>query len=119
LSVAAVVDAGSVGVAPISLDQPIRPDGSSLESLLADPDGGDPELVAIEHEQAEMLRAALGRLPDRQRRIVSLRWGIGGRPLTNAEIATALKLSPRRAQEIGADALYALRAALEPAPRGR
>ena len=115
LSVAAVVDARSAGLTPISLDQPIRPDGSSLESILVDPDSGDPELTAIEHEQAERLRAALARLPDRQRRIVSLRWGIGGQPLTNAEIAAELKLSPRRAQAIGTDALYELRAALEPA----
>jgi RNA polymerase primary sigma factor len=119
LSVAAVVDARSAGLAPISLDQPIRPDGSSLESVIADPDAGDPELTAIEHEQAELLRAALARLPERQRRIVSLRWGIGGRPLTNAEIATELELSPRRAQEIGSDALYELRAALEPVQPGR
>jgi len=114
LSVDDVVDARSAGLAPISLDQPIRPDGSSLESVMADPDGGDPELTAIEHEQANLLRAALARLPDRQRRIVSLRWGIGGDPLTNAEIAAELKLSPRRAQAIGTDALYELRAALEP-----
>jgi len=115
LSVAAVADASSAGLAPLSLDQPIRPDGASLESVMADLDAGDPELTAIEHEQAELLRAALAKLPDRQRRIVSLRWGIGGRPLTNAEIATELELSPRRAQEIGTDALYELRAALEPA----
>lgn len=114
LSVAAVVDARSAGLTPISLDQPVRPDGSPLEGVLADPDAGDPELTAIEHERADMLRAALARLPDRQRRIVSLRWGIGGLPLTNAEIASELKLSPRRAQEIGIDALYELRAALEP-----
>jgi RNA polymerase sigma factor (sigma-70 family) len=119
LSVAAVVDAVSAGHEPISLDQPIRPDGFSLESVIADPDGGDPELAAIEHEQADMLRAALGRLPDRQRRIVTLRWGIDGRPLTNTEIATELDVSPRRAQEIGTDALYELRAALEPASSGR
>ena len=115
LSVAAVVDARSAGLAPISLDQPIHVDGSSLESVLADPEAGDPELTAIEHEQAELLRAALGRLPERQRRIVTLRWGIGRDPLTNAEIATELKLSPRRAQEIGRDALSELRATLEPA----
>jgi len=119
LSVAAVVDARSAGFEPISLDRPFRPDGSSLESVIADPDAGDPELAAIEHEQAELLRAALESLPERQRRIVTLRWGIGGRPLTNAEIAKELKLSPRRAQEIGSDALYGLRAAFEPALPGR
>lgn len=119
LPVSTVVDARSAGVTPVSLDQPIRPDGSSLASVMADPNGGDPELIAIEHEQAEMLRAALGRLPERQRRIVALRWGIGGHPLTNAQIASELKLSPRRTQEIGADALYELRAALQPATPGR
>jgi RNA polymerase primary sigma factor len=119
LSVAAVLDARSAGLAPISLDQPVGPGGSSLEGVMADPEGGDPELTAIEHEQAEMLTAALEKLPDRQRRIVTLRWGIGGPPLTNAEIATELKLSPRRAQEIGTDALYELRAALEPAEARR
>ena len=119
LSVAAVVDARSAGLATVSLDQPMRPEGSSLESFMADPNGGDPELTAIEHEQAEMLRAALARLSDRQRRILTLRWGIGGPPLTNTEIAAELELSPRRAQEIGSDALYELRAALEPAEARR
>lgn len=113
LPVAVVVEARSERRAPISLDEP-RPGGFSLGSVVADPAASDPELAAIEHEQAELLRAALGRLPERQRRIVSLHWGIDGPPLTNAEIATELDLSPRRAQRIGTDALYELRAALEP-----
>ena len=115
LSVAAVVDARSAELAPISLDQSIRPDGCSLETVIADSGVGDPELTAIEHEQAELLAAALEKLPERQRRILTLRWGIGGPPLTNTEIAAELELSPRRAQEIGSDALYELRATLEPA----
>jgi RNA polymerase primary sigma factor len=116
LPVAAVLDARSAGLEPMSLHQPLRPDSSSsLESVIADPDAGDPELAAIEHEQAEILRAALGSLPERQRRVVTLRWGLGGQPLTNAEIASELRLSPRRAQEIGTEALYELRAALETA----
>lgn len=114
LSVAAVVDARQAGLAPISLDQSVLPDGSSLASAVADPEAGDPELAAIEHEQAELLQAALERLPERRRRIVSLRWGIGGAPMSNAQLAKELDLSPRRAQVIGADALCELRTALEP-----
>ena len=102
LSVAAVVDARQAGLAPISLDQSVLPDGSSLASAVADPEAGDPELAAIEHEQAELLQAALERLPERRRRIVSLRWGIGGAPMSNAQLAKELDLSPRRAQVIGA-----------------
>ncbi|MEX2023592.1 MAG: sigma-70 family RNA polymerase sigma factor [Thermoleophilaceae bacterium] len=113
LSVAAVVDARSAGLAAVSLDEPILPDGSSLAGVVADPEAGDPQLTAIEHEQAELLRAALEKLPERQRRILSLRWGIGGAAMSNVELATELEVSPRRAQTIGRDALYELRAALE------
>lgn len=114
LSVAAVVDARSAGLAPISLDEPLLRDGSSLAAVVADPFAGDPELTAIEHEETELLRAALAKLPERQRRIVSLRWGIGGAPMSNAELATELEVSPHRAQAIGRDALYELRAVLKP-----
>jgi len=113
LSIAAVLEARSARLAPISLDQPILPDGSSLESVVADPAASDPELKALEHEQAELLNAALEKLPERQRRVVSLQWGLGGAPGSNAELAAELKLSPRRTQTIGRDALYELRAALD------
>lgn len=114
LSLAAVVDARSAGLEPLSLDEPVLPDGSSLAAVVADPGAGDPALTAIEHEETEQLRAALEHLPERQRRIVSLRWGIGRAPMSNVEVATELELSPHRAQAIGRDALYELRAALEP-----
>lgn len=114
LSVAAVLNARSAGLAPISLDELVLPDGSSLAGVVADPEAGDPELNALEHEQAELLKAALENLPERKRRIVNRRWGIGGAPMSNAELATKLELSPRRTQTIGQDALYELRAALEP-----
>ena len=114
LTVAAVVDARSAGIAPISLDEPVLPDGSSLAAVVSDPEAGDPALTAIEHEETEKLRAALEKLPERQRRILSLRWGIGGAPRSNAEVATELEVSPHRAQAIGRDAFYELRAALNP-----
>jgi RNA polymerase sigma factor (sigma-70 family) len=115
LSVAAVLDARSAGLVPLSLDEPVLPDGSSLASVVADPEAADPELNVLEHEQTELLNAALEDLPDRQRRVIARRWGIGATPRSNAELAAELELSPRRTQAIGHDALYTLRAALEPA----
>ena len=115
LSVDAVENARSAGLAPISLDERLLPDGSSLENVIADSTAADPELSALEHEQAELLKAALDELPNRQRYILDHRWGISGEPVTIADLAAELDLSPRRTQTIGRDALYELKAALGPA----
>jgi RNA polymerase primary sigma factor len=117
LSVAAVKDARSASVATVSLDQPVLPDGSPLEGLVADPRAADPELKLLEREQTKLLAAALADLPERQRRIVSSRWGIGEAPMPNGVLASKLALSPRRTQTICRDALYGLRKSL--APEGR
>ncbi len=114
MSVGAVLNARSAGLPPVSLDEPILSDGSSLASVVADPSAADPELKALEHEQAELLEAALENLPKRKRYIVSHRWGIRGAPMSITDLAAELELSTRRTQTIGRDALYELRAALEP-----
>jgi len=114
LTVEAVLEARAVGLAPVSLDEPVLPDGSPLGSLLADPAANDPAREVVEREQHERLLGALARLPERERRIVGRRWGLNGASQSNAELAAALDLSPRRAQAIGRDALYELRAALDP-----
>ncbi len=115
LSVDAVENARSAGLAPISLDEPVLPDGSSLANVVADSRAADPELSALEHEQTELLKAALDELPNRQRYIVNHRWGVSGPPVSIADLAAELDLSPRRTQTIGRDALYELKAALGPA----
>jgi len=114
LSIDAVENARSAGLAPVSLDEPLLPDGSSLANVVADSTAADPERSALEHEQTELLTAALDELPNRQRYILNHRWGISGEPVTIADLAAELDLSPRRTQTIGRDALYELRAALEP-----
>ena len=112
LSVGAVLNARSAGLAPVSLDAPVLPDGSSLATVVADPAAVDPELRALEHERAEVLEEALENLPTRQRYIVNRRWGIDGAPMSNAALATDLRLSQHRTQTIGRDALYELRQTL-------
>ena len=90
------------------------PDGSPLESLVADPAAADPEYEALEHERRELLTAAVARLPERKRIVVTAHWGLDGVPQRTATLAAERALSPRRTQTIGADALYELRDALEP-----
>lgn len=119
LSVAAVLNARAAGLVPVSLDEPALPDGSTLAGVVADPEAADPELRALEHEQAELLRVALENLPSRQRHIVNLRWGMSGAPMSIMELAAELELSPRRTQTIGRDALHHLKAALEPREAGQ
>lgn len=114
LSMAAVLEARTVGLGPISLDQPLLPDGSSLGALLADPVATDPADQALAHEQVMLLNAALETLPERQRRVVTQKWGLDGSPRPTDELAHELELSPRRAQTIARDALYGLRAVLQP-----
>ena len=119
LSVAAVKDARSASVATVSLDEPVLPDGSPLEGLVADPRAADPELKLLEREQTKLLAAALADLPERQRQIVSCKWGIGEASTPNRVLASKLSLSRRRTQTIGRDALYELRKALDPVRSGR
>ena len=114
LSVTAILNARSAGIAPLSLDEPVLPDGSSLASVIADPHAVDPELIALEHERTELLNAAFANLPERQRRAIGHRWRMGATPRSHAEIAAELGVSPRRAQTIGRDALYELRSLLTP-----
>jgi RNA polymerase primary sigma factor len=112
LSLGSVEDARSASVATVSLDEPVLPDGAPLEGLVADPRAADPELKLLEHEQTKLLADALADLPERQRRIVSCKWGIGEPPMPNRVLASRLALSPRRTQTICRDALYELRNAL-------
>lgn len=112
LSVRSVKDARSASIATVSLDEPVLPDGSPLAGLVADPRAVDPELRLLEQEQTRLLAGALADLPERQRRIVRSRWGIGEAPTPNGALAAKLALSPRRTQTICRDALYDLRDAL-------
>jgi PAS domain S-box-containing protein len=112
LSVRSVKDARSASIATVSLDEPVLPDGSPLAGLVADPRAVDPELRLLEQEQTHLLAGALADLPERQRRIVRSRWGIGEAPTPNGALAAELALSPRRTQTICRDALYDLRDAL-------
>jgi RNA polymerase primary sigma factor len=113
LPVASVLEARNAASSPVSLDQPVLPDGSSLESLVVDAAAPNPEVEAVKHAEVDLVDEAVAQLADREREIVSRHFGIGrdGEPL--ARVAAELHLSEQRTRTIEARALYELRERLE------
>jgi len=97
----------------VSLDEPLLPDGTTRESMVADATVPDPLLQTLEHEQARLVRRAVGQLGKRKREVVSHHFGLGQPEQPLSDVATELHLSPRRTQALERDALYELRASLE------
>jgi RNA polymerase primary sigma factor len=103
---------------PASLNQPVGEDGTELGELVPDEAATlEVELHDVqlaEDEHVAKLPALLGRLSDRERRIVELRHGLGGdAPRTLTEIGGQLSLSRERVRQIGQEAVRRLRDAAE------
>jgi len=109
----AVLRARSANRVPLSLDESVAPDGSPLESVVADPALQDPAVEAVEHEQSRLLDDALAELPPRQREIVTRHFGLGRDAEDVADVADSLHLSAQRTRTIERDALYTLRDRLD------
>ena len=81
----------------VSLDEPINTDWDGNELLLSDILGTDGDTVMRELEEnaeLQLLREALDRLPERDRQIVALRFGLTGQqPQTQKEVADLLGIS--------------------------
>jgi len=103
---------------PVSLNQPVGEDGTELGELVPDETASlEVELQDTplgEDEHAAKLPALLGRLSDRERRVVELRHGLGGdAPRTLTEIGGYLSLSRERVRQIEKEAVRRLRDAAE------
>jgi len=83
--------------AEVSIDEPLNTDWDGNELLLSDILGNDEDTVAFEIEQMEerqRIRRAVSELEPREREIIELRYGMGGRKeLTQKEIADKLGIS--------------------------
>ena len=81
----------------VPLDEPLSTDGNGNELLLSDILGTDGDLVVRPMEadaDRQMLRQALGVLDRRERRIVTLRFGLEGeKEHTQKEVAAAMGIS--------------------------
>jgi RNA polymerase sigma factor (sigma-70 family) len=95
----------------VSLSAAIGDDGDNeLGDMLADPAAATPFDVAAAAIESEDLRALLGHLDEREREILSLRFGLcDDQPLTLDEVGRRYNLTRERIRQIEAKALTKLR----------
>ena len=81
----------------MGLDEPLNVDFEGNVLLLSDILGTEPDSIYKDVEQSaekEMLRESFSRLPERERQIVEMRFGLGGREeMTQKEIAEMMGIS--------------------------
>jgi RNA polymerase primary sigma factor len=96
---------------PISLEQPIGSDGEGMVGeLLADEDSETPMELAAQRMLQEDLSQALMELPEREREILQLRYGLAdGRRRTLEEVGSTFGITRERTRQIEAEALRHLR----------
>ena len=87
----------SGGRSEVSIDEPLSTDWDGNELLLSDILGTEPDCVMRPVEDdadREMLRRSIDRLSEREKTIISMRFGLGGRDeLTQKEVADLLGIS--------------------------
>jgi RNA polymerase primary sigma factor len=110
-----VLDVRSASRSPISLEEPIGDDGeSSFSDFLADDEAIDPADAVEDRLRHEALQLGLDHLPERNRRVLELRYGLDGRdPRTLDEIGREFGLTRERIRQIEVEALRELAALRE------
>jgi len=100
--------------ASVSLNQAVGNDGSGeLGDLFADPAAVDPAEEAGEALRREAVRAALRKLPDKERRILELRFGFDGEQQPLETIGQELGLTRERVRQLEREGLAQLATELE------
>ena len=97
----------------VSLNQGLGSDGDSeLGDLFADESTVDPAEEAVESVRRERVQRAVADLPERQRRIIELRFGFETEPASLETIGKELGLTRERVRQLESDALARLQLAL-------
>ena len=106
-----VDEALGAALASVSLNQTVGADDEGeLGDLFADREAADPFDEAEESLRRQGVRRALDALPERERRILELRFGFEGEPWTLEAIGHELDLTRERVRQLEAQALARLAA---------
>jgi len=103
-----VEEALSVAEARASLNSPVGEDDSELGDLFADENAESPEAVAESALRARAVREALAQLPEREARILELRFGLDGDPQSLEAIGKELHLTRERVRQLETQAMSKL-----------
>jgi RNA polymerase primary sigma factor len=87
---------------PISLERPVgEEDESELGDFVEDESAESPFDLASENLRRENVRRALAALPQREREVIEMRFGLtGGRPRTLEEVGRAFNVTRERIRQI-------------------
>ncbi|MBA2421179.1 MAG: sigma-70 family RNA polymerase sigma factor [Thermoleophilaceae bacterium] len=97
--------------APVSLEKPVGDDGdaASLGELIPDTRAESPFEIAAERLSRDRLEEAMENLSYRERRVVALRWGLGGeQPRNLDEVGRIFGLTRERTRQVEEAALRKL-----------
>jgi RNA polymerase primary sigma factor len=96
---------------PVSLEKPVGDeDESELGDFVADDAVSEPFEEASEHLQREGVRKALDALPERERQVIELRYGLTGlEPLTLEEVGRTFGVTRERIRQIENNTLKKLK----------
>ena len=109
LSKAHVDEALDVAEARVSLNQTVgAEDEGELGDLFRDPNADDPAEEAFESLERLGIRRSVASLPERERRVIELRFGLDGDPQPLESIGKELGISRERVRQLEADALAQL-----------
>jgi RNA polymerase primary sigma factor len=102
MTVREVRDVLRMALQPISLEKPIgEEDDSELGDFVEDHTAESPFEQASEHLRKENLRRALAALPEREREVIEMRFGLTGeRPYTLEEVGRAFNVTRERIRQI-------------------
>jgi RNA polymerase primary sigma factor len=109
LSLLHVDEALDVVEARVSLNRPVgSDDDGELGDLFADENADNPEELANEYLRGRAVRLALAELPELERRILELRYGLDGEPHSLEAIGAELGISRERIRRLEGEALDTL-----------
>jgi RNA polymerase primary sigma factor len=114
IKVADIEELRDAARAVTSLDRPIGEEGEAAFGDLLPSDALEPEEEVDISLRSEALMRALEQLPDREREVVKLRFGVnGGEPTPLRETGRRMGLSPERVRQLEGKALKRLAATRE------
>jgi RNA polymerase primary sigma factor len=109
LSLLHVDEALDVVEARVSLNRPVGSgEDAELGDLFADENADSPEDLADEYLRGRAVRLALAELPELERRILELRYGLEGEPQSLESIGAELGISRERIRRLEGEALATL-----------